>query len=294
MPSRPYNILLSMIGSGLLISGLSLSVSMAGSDDSFGNDAKHNEAQINANSISNNGNSDNIDSSVAFLNSPAAAISLQSSSKAPTLQQSPIVVELYQSQGCSSCPPANLALNTIADNPDVIALNFSVTYWDRLGWTDVFGDQKYTDRQVAYARTLRERNVYTPQVVINGTRAIVGNRPGELKEAIGNSRKIYGGPSITNNNGIISIAKAGNKQYNTKIWLVRYDPRTLNVAIKSGENGGRTLPHKNIVRELRDVGEWNGAQKNFALPKAKDNRWKSVILVQNMGTGKILSAARVG
>lgn len=234
-----------------------------------------------------------IDGELAFTNASAAAIMLQSGTKNTALQQSPIVVELYQSQGCSSCPPANLALNTIADNPDVIALNFSVTYWDRLGWKDIFGDQKYTDRQVAYARTLRERNVYTPQVVINGTRAIVGNRPGELKQAIGNSRKIYGGPSITNDNGIISISKAGNKQYNTKIWLVRYDPRTLNVAIKNGENGGRTLPHKNIVRELRDVGNWTGEQKNFALPKPSDERWKTVILVQNMGNGKILSASRI-
>ncbi len=213
--------------------------------------------------------------------------------KRTSLQQSPIVIELYQSQGCSSCPPANLALNTMANNPDVIALNFSVTYWDRLGWKDIFGDPKYTDRQVAYARTLRERNVYTPQVVINGTRAIVGNRPGELKNAVSRSRKIYGGPSIKAQDSFVSISKANNKQYNTKIWLVRYDPRTLNVAIKTGENGGRTLPHKNIVRELKDMGFWTGKETNIKVPKAKDKRWKSVILVQNMGNGKILSAAKI-
>ncbi len=221
------------------------------------------------------------------------AVSLQAAGKKNTLQQSPIVVELYQSQGCSSCPPANLALNTITSDPNVIALNFSVTYWDRLGWKDIFGDEKYTDRQVAYARTLRERNVYTPQVVINGTRAIVGNRPGELKQAVKNSRKIYGGPSIKGKGTFASISKTNNKQFNTKIWLIRYDPRTQNVAIKTGENGGRTLPHKNIVRELHDMGYWTGNAKNIALPKAKNNRWKSVILVQNMGTGKILSAARI-
>lgn len=221
------------------------------------------------------------------------AISLQAVAKQNALQQSPIVVELYQSQGCSSCPPANLALNTIANDPNVIALNFSVTYWDRLGWKDIFGDQKYTDRQVAYARTLRERNVYTPQVVINGTRAIVGNRPGELKQAVKNSRKIYGGPSITRKSGIVSISKANNKQFNTKIWLVRYDPRTQNVAIKSGENGGRTLPHKNIVRELHDMGYWTGKARDITLPNARNGQWKSVILVQNMGTGKILSASRI-
>lgn len=226
------------------------------------------------------------------INTPLA-LSLQAAAKKNTLQQSPIVVELYQSQGCSSCPPANLALNTVTSDPNVIALNFSVTYWDRLGWKDIFGDQKYTDRQVAYARTLRERNVYTPQVVINGTRAIVGNRPGELKQAIKNSRKIYGGPSITGRSGVVNISKANNKQFNTKVWLVRYDPRTQNVAIKTGENGGRTLPHKNIVRELSDLGYWTGKARSISLPKAKDSRWKNVILVQNMGTGKILSAAKI-
>lgn len=236
------------------------------------------------------------DISVQNYLSNSSALSLQAAAKvkkAPTIQQSPIVVELYQSQGCSSCPPANLALNTITNNPDVIALNFSVTYWDRLGWKDVFGDEAYTNRQVAYAATLRERNVYTPQVVINGTRAIVGNRPGELKQAISRSRKIYGGPSITGKGSAVSISKANNRQRNTKIWLVRYDPRTLNVAIKTGENGGRTLPHKNIVRELTDMGYWTGDRKNISLPKSADKRWKSVILVQNMGTGKILSAARI-
>lgn len=226
-------------------------------------------------------------------NAAPLAVSLQAAANKNALQQSPIVVELYQSQGCSSCPPANLALNTITTDPNVIALNFSVTYWDRLGWKDIFGDQKYTDRQVAYARTLRERNVYTPQVVINGTRAIVGNRPGELKTAVKNSRKIYGGPSITGKSGVVNISKANNKQFNTKVWLVRYDPRTQNVAIKTGENGGRTLPHKNIVRELHDMGYWTGKAKSVSLPKAKNARWKSVILVQNMGTGKILSASRI-
>ncbi len=227
------------------------------------------------------------------LNSSPLNVSLQASNNKNTLQKSPIVIELYQSQGCSSCPPANMALNNITNDPNVIALNFSVTYWDRLGWKDIFGDQKYTDRQVAYARTLRERNVYTPQIVINGTRAIVGNRPGELQQAVKNSRKIYGGPSISGKSDIVNISKANNKQFNTKVWLVRYDPRTQNIAIKSGENSGRTLPHKNIVRELHDMGYWTGKAKSIALPKAKNSRWKSVILVQNMGTGKILSASRI-
>lgn len=95
--------------------------------------------------------------------------------KAPTASAnvtSPVVIELYQSQGCSSCPPANFAVNAAADQPGVIALSFAVTYWDRLGWKDIFGDKAYTERQYDYAHALGNPNVYTPQIVINGKTAI--------------------------------------------------------------------------------------------------------------------------
>lgn len=286
MPLKHSSLKFGVLATGLITGLIPL---FSGGGSSLSNNISASPAVSNAVHI----NQASYGANAAYNDSAPLALSLQAAAKKNTLQQSPIVVELYQSQGCSSCPPANLALNTVTSDPNVIALNFSVTYWDRLGWKDIFGDQKYTDRQVAYARTLRERNVYTPQVVINGTRAIVGNRPGELKQAINNSRKIYGGPSITGRSGVVNISKANNKQFNTKVWLVRYDPRTQNVAIKTGENGGRTLPHKNIVRELNDLGYWTGQARSITLPKAEDSRWKDVILVQNMGTGKILSAAKI-
>lgn len=175
-------------------------------------------------------------------------------SKASGGVSGPVVIELYQSQGCSSCPPANAALNAIAGRSDVIALSFAVTYWDRLGWKDIFGDPAYTKRQYAYASALGNNGVYTPQVVLNGRRAIVGNREGELERAVAATRELSGGPSIDVNSGSVTIG-AGNG--NGDVLLIRYDPRNHHVAIRTGENGGRKLPHRNIVApigEARSVG----------------------------------------
>lgn len=204
--------------------------------------------------------------------------------------ENPIVVELYQSQGCSSCPPANAAVNAVADQPGVIALSFAVTYWDRLGWKDIFGDKAYTQRQYDYAHALGNANVATPQIIINGKSAITGIKRGELAQNIAATRPISGGPAIMLNRDTVTIGKGSGP---ANVWLVRYDPRTQNVAIRSGENSGRTLPHKNIVRSLAKLGEWNGAAREFKLPKATDSQFKSIILVQRVGAGPIIAAKKV-
>jgi hypothetical protein len=236
--------------------------------------------------------------SISLLTAPLLLISCQQaeiSGKAKAAAQlaakqsstGPVVVELFQSQGCSSCPPANAALNAIADRSDVIALNFSVTYWDRLGWKDVFGDPEYTQRQYNYASALGDSNVYTPQVILNGKRAIVGNKPGEINRAVAATTGLSGGPAISVNGNTATIGAGSGK---AAIWLVRYDPRLQNVAIKSGENTGRTLPHKNIVRQLVKLGDWNGKAATYTLPAAKSATYKSVVLTQRPGGGEIYSA----
>jgi hypothetical protein len=202
----------------------------------------------------------------------------------------PVVVELYQSQGCSSCPPANAALNAVADQPGVIALSFAVTYWDRLGWKDIFGDKAYTQRQYDYAHALGNANVATPQIIINGKAAITGIKRGELAQSIASSSPISGGPSISIGKADVTIGKGKGAAH---IWLVRYDPRTHNIAIRSGENSGRTLPHKNVVRNLARLGEWNGNEKRFKLPDSASAHLKTVILVQRIGAGPII-AAKIG
>jgi hypothetical protein len=202
----------------------------------------------------------------------------------------PVVVELFQSQGCSSCPPANAALNAIAPRSDVIALSYAVTYWDRLGWKDSFASSAFTQRQYDYATALGEDGVYTPQVVLNGTRAIVGNGKGELDRAVAATKALGGGPSITASDGKISI---GAGKGSATVWLIRYDPRTHQVAIRAGENKGRTLPHRNIVRDLKKLGSWSGAATSFVLPASKDQNYASVVMVQRGTAGPILAARRL-
>jgi hypothetical protein len=202
----------------------------------------------------------------------------------------PIVVELYQSQGCSSCPPANAAVNAVAEQPGIIALSFAVTYWDRLGWKDIFADKAYTQRQYDYAHALGNPNVYTPQIVINGKTPLTGIKRGELANAIAASQPISGGPSIKADKGLVTIGQGSGA---ANIWLVQYDPQTHNVAIRSGENDGRTLPHKNIVRKLVKLGEWRGASASFKIPTASADKLGTVILVQRPGAGAIISAKKI-
>lgn len=220
--------------------------------------------------------------------SPIAGDANAAAASAPKYSaENPIIVELFQSQGCSSCPPANAALNKVAGRKGIIALNYSVTYWDRLGWKDIFGDPAFTQRQYDYRDALGTNNVYTPQIIINGGRAIVGNRPGELDRAITKTAAIAGKPQISKNANSIIIGKGYGK---ATIWMVRYDPRFLNVAVKAGENKGRTLPHKNIVRSVKNLGNWNGNAKKFHLPSSPSQTWKTAILVQKNRAGPIISA----
>jgi hypothetical protein len=205
-------------------------------------------------------------------------------------ESGPVVVELFQSQGCSSCPPANAALNAIADRPDVIAVSYAVTYWDRLGWKDRFADPVFTQRQYDYRDALGEERAYTTQVVLNGRRAIVGNGKGELDRAVKASKAVSGGPSIGLQKGAVQIGAGAGR---ASVWLIRYDPRTHNVAIGAGENSGRTLPHRNIVREFVKLGRWNGKAASFSLPAAKSEGLRSVVLVQQGNAGPILSAKQL-
>jgi len=201
----------------------------------------------------------------------------------------PAVVELYQSQGCSSCPPADLAVNSIADRPDVLALSFAVTYWDQLGWKDIFGDPAFTQRQWDYARAGGRQNVATPQVVVNGRGAIVGNNRPEIEAAVARYDRGAGGPAISSDGKSIQV---GAGQGKATLWLVRYDPRTIPVAIRAGENGGRTIPHRNIVRQLVAIGDWKGRPLKVALPPARAGLESAVLLQAGKG-GPIIASRRL-
>jgi hypothetical protein len=204
----------------------------------------------------------------------------------------PVVVELFQSQGCSSCPPANANLATVADKPGVIALNFSVTYWDDQHWKDTFAQPKFTARQWDYAHAFGRGNVFTPQVVVDGKHDGVGADPGDFARLLGAGAADGPGPALSLTGNTVSIGAVAKPAASADVWLVRYDPRVLQVPIKGGENGGRTLPHKDIVRELALVGGWNGAAESLTLPAPGQSGLVTVILVQALRGGPILAAIK--
>ena len=204
----------------------------------------------------------------------------------------PVVVEIYQSQGCSSCPPAVDNVNAIAGRDDILALDFAVTYWDYLGWADTFAKPAYTARQWDYAHAGNRGRVYTPQVVVNGRRALVGNVKSELNSVIAQSGPLSGGPAIDVAAGKVVVG-AGKASPGTSVWAVDYDPRNQQVAVKAGENGGRTLPHRNIVRRLVRLGAWTGAEARFALAAPQDVAYRTAILIQQGVGGPIIAARKL-
>ncbi|HXA41008.1 MAG TPA: DUF1223 domain-containing protein [Phenylobacterium sp.] len=200
------------------------------------------------------------------------------------------VVELYTSQGCSSCPPANAALAAISARPEILALSFGVTYWDDLGWKDTFAQKRFTDRQWDYARGLRHTQVATPQVVVNGRLDTVGGSVGEIDAALKRAILPAGGPTVTLGGGGAAVAGPAPARP-AEVWLVRYDPNVVQVPIKRGENTGKTLPHKNVVRELTRLGDWNGGARRFPVP-AGPMGLNTAILLQAGPGGPILAAAK--
>lgn len=224
----------------------------------------------------------------AALAGLTVALSLSSSA----LSQPLTVVELFTSQGCSSCPPANANLATLAGRPDILALSFGVTYWDNLGWKDTFASKAYTDRQWDYARGLRHPNVFTPQIVINGRKDVVGTTLGEIDRAAKALPPLSGGPSVTLAADRVSLGASAKPTKPATVWLVRYDPAIVQVPVKRGENTGKSLPHRNVVRELTKLGTFDGRAQSLALPAARDPKLKTAILVQAGSGGPILAAAK--
>jgi hypothetical protein len=220
----------------------------------------------------------------------ASLIALFGLAAGPIDAQPLSVVELFTSQGCSSCPPADDNARALSDRPDILVLSFSVTYWDRLGWTDTFAQPAFTARQVAYAHALRHAGPFTPQVVVDGRADVVGARPGEIEELIGRTR-LVGGPSVAIRGGFVALSAAPAVGRPADVWLIRYDPRLIEVPIHAGENDGRTLPHKDVVRSLVRLGDWSGRAVQFRVQPAPNGQFTAV-LVQTPDAGPILAAAK--
>jgi hypothetical protein len=224
----------------------------------------------------------------------AAALTVCAAAIAASAQsppQGPVqVVELFTSQGCSSCPPADAAVAQLAVRPEILALSFGVTYWDDLGWKDTFAQSKFTDRQWAYARGLKHNNVGTPQVVLNGRLDVVGQSVPEIDGALRHALLPAGGPQVMLGAGDVSVTGAA-PAHAADVWLVRYEPGAIRVPIKRGENGGKTLSVQHAVRELTRLGAWTGGPKTYAVPPGPAGL-KTAVLLQAGPGGPILAAAK--
>jgi len=200
----------------------------------------------------------------------------------------PTVVELFTSQGCSSCPPADALLGELATRRDVIALGFHISYWDSLGWKDPFSSPQSTERQRAYAR-LFEGQVYTPQLVVDGTREMVGSRREEVLAALREASHEPIAPiAFAADRHSVTIGPAATAGSTGQVVLVHFvQQRTTHVG--AGENARRTAEDTNGVEALATLGTWQGVELGFAVepPAAGEG---IAVLVQ-AANGKMLGAA---
>jgi hypothetical protein len=203
----------------------------------------------------------------------------------------PVVVELFTSQGCSSCPPANAFLNELSKQPsDVLALAFHVTYWDYLGWKDPFSLPVATDRQAQYGRRFGDGS-YTPEIVVDGAAGLVGSYRDEVNSAIAKARTqnvTAAEVNLVARDGKASIDIGAGKGA-ARVMLVGFDREHV-TAIGRGENRGRTMAEANIVRSFRPIGQWSGAPVHLE-ERLPDGEQVAVIL--ESADGRIVGASRV-
>jgi hypothetical protein len=203
----------------------------------------------------------------------------------------PVVVELFTSQGCSSCPPANAYLNELSrDRRDVLALAFHVTYWDRLGWKDPFSLPAATQRQDRYGHRFGDGS-YTPEMVVDGAAGMVGSDRGDVGSAIENARRhgrTAAAVSVTRNGEQVSIEVSPGSG-SAKVLLIGFDHEHT-TAIGRGENSGRTLTEANVVRSMRSVGQWSGTPLRLSEPFPEG---QDVAVVLEAPDGQIVGASRL-
>lgn len=209
------------------------------------------------------------------------------------------VVELYTSQGCSSCPPADAYLGKLAERTDIIALSLHVDYWDYIGWKDKFALPGNTERQRLYARAMGIGYVYTPQMVVQGMAHATGSNTGTIEKLIrdlkGAKRLKVDARSDGERINIVVAAGAFDGLSDADILVTAYDAKH-DTEVRRGENAGRVLSYHNVVRDIVKVGQWSGDAVSLDIPAANidmTGRDGAVVLVQSTKTGRIFGAARI-
>ena len=212
----------------------------------------------------------------------------------PAAAKPPVIVELFTAQGCSSCIQATAHAADLADKDGVLPLTFSVDYWDYLGWTDTFARPEFTDRQKAYAKRFGLREVYTPQVVVDGRHQVAGGQAPKVDALVKQAARAAKDPPdmLFMENGKIAVGSGHRVPGGAEVWLVRYDPRATQVEVKKGDNKGETVEERNVVRQLVRLGRWRGRPTAFKLPQADVDGLETVVLVQQTSGGRIVAALK--
>jgi hypothetical protein len=202
----------------------------------------------------------------------------------------PIMVELFTSEGCSSCPPADKLLAELANRPDVVALSFHVDYWDRLGWKDPYSSHEATERQNRYAMLLDLTSVYTPQIIVDGKWQAVGSDRADVEHALDLARRSRKEIPVTLalDHGRAQVQLSAADTASAKLLLIGFDRRHVS-AVKRGENGGRTLTHVDVVRGIEEVARLTGNPDEIEVPI----RWQCdrIAAVVQAADGRILGVA---
>ena len=213
----------------------------------------------------------------------------------PVSAEQLVVVELFTSQGCSSCPPADEFVAMLSSDPRVLPLALHVDYWDYIGWADKFADPKFSDRQRDYARAIGSRTIYTPQLIIGGQHRIEGFSPGETAERLRQHLSTASAVKLTatrDGDSVVIRAWADPPLDETvRVQLVRYKPEET-VMIERGENAGKTITYHNIVTSWESIGDWEGTAP-LELTAPYGGQEPGAVIVQSEGPAAILAAVRV-
>jgi len=206
-----------------------------------------------------------------------------------------VVVELYTSQGCNSCPPADEVLGQLSGRDDVIALSLHVDYWDYLGWRDTFAKHQFTQRQVAYRDAWRKSVVYTPQMVVQGRHDVMGSRADDLAAAIDAALRVEPPIKVTieRQGGMLKCRiEPGAERTVGIVWIAKYTI-SATVEIDRGENTGRTITYMNVVNSLHRFGSWAGTEPEEVVMPQPEPGEGVAIWIQAGEAGPILAAAKI-
>lgn len=207
----------------------------------------------------------------------------------------PVVVELFTAQGCSSCVGANALVAKLADRKGVIALTWNVDYWDYLGWKDTFAQSAFADRQHAYDKRFGLKDVYTPQVIVAGAGESSGDKPAAIDTLIAQAKSAPADPPQMKmrDDGRLAVGSGRKPKGGAEVFLIRYDPREQTVEIKEGDNRGKAMVHRDVVRQLIRLGAWTGKPAVYTLPLAPETGLASLVLLQGAHGGHILGIMKV-